>query len=260
MTIKKSLKLALAIALLFLALPLLHAQNETPAQAAGRYQKSCDAGNANECIHLSDAYVAGTGVTKALDKATSLIQQAAGLYQKSCDGGDMTACVNAGNMWMKYAHDNSDSANPLYRKACDGGNAAGCFNLAVAYAFGYGFPVDNAQAAAFYQKACDGGNASGCLKAGFMYSMGLDSPVPQDQARANALFRKACDGHKIATDEQYYGGPGYDIPIGCEQLGHAYKLGRGVPIDKAQAAAFYRKACALGESHGCDSLKELGQQ
>jgi TPR repeat protein len=261
MTIKKSLKLAFAIALPFLALPLLHAQNETPTQTAVRYQKSCDAGNPPDCIHLADAYVAGTGVPKNQDKANSLIQQAAGLYQKACDGGEATACVNTGDMWMKYAHDNHDAANPLYRKACDGGNATGCYNLAVAYAFGYGFPVDYAQAAAFYQKACDGGHASGCLKAGFMYSLGLDSPVPQDQARANALFRKACDGdHKIATDEQYYGSPDKDIADCCEQLGHAYKFGRGVPIDKAQAAALYRKACALGESDGCDSLKELGQQ
>ena len=260
MTIKKSLRLAYAFALLFFAQHLLHAQNETPEQTANRDQKGCDSGNPTDCLHLSDAYVAGIGVTKDQDKATALIQQAAGLYQKACDGGDSTACLKTGDMWMKYSHGNYDSANPLYRKACDGGNSTGCYNLAVAYAFGYGLPVDNAQAAAFYQKACDGGHASGCLKAGFMYSLGLDSPVPQDQARANALFRKACEDHKIVTDEQYYGSPDKDIADCCEQLGHAYKFGRGVPIDKAQAAALYRKACALGESDGCDSLKELGQQ
>ena len=259
MTIKKSLKLAYAFALLFFAQHLLHAQNETPEQTAKRYQKSCDSGNPTDCLHLSDAYVAGTGVTKDQDKATALIQQAAGLYQKACDGGDSTACLKTGDMWMKYSHGNYDSANPLYRKACDGGNSTGCYNLAVAYAFGYGLPVDNAQAAAFYQKACDGGHASGCVDAGFMYSMGLKSPVPQDQARGTALFRKACEDHKIVTDEQYYGILDDNIATGCEELGNAYKSGLGVPIDMVQAAAFYRKACDLGNSFGCDNLKKLGQ-
>jgi TPR repeat protein len=74
-TIKQSLKLSFACALLFLALSPLHAQNETPAQAAARYQERCDGGNPNDCMHLSDAYVAGTGVTKDLDKATALLSK-----------------------------------------------------------------------------------------------------------------------------------------------------------------------------------------
>jgi TPR repeat protein len=234
------------------------AQPETPAQAAARYQRSCDAGNPLDCIHLAEAYGAGTGVTKDENKSSALLMQATGMYQKSCDAGDATACFKAGNMWMKYG-DNSDSANPLYRKACDGGNSTACLDLGVAYEFGYSVPKDNDQAAGFYQRACNGGHASGCLKAGFMYELGLESPVSQDYARAITLFTKACGGQKIGNVDQYYGNPDADIAEGCNQLGNVYRYGHGVPIDMAQAAAFYRKACNLGDSGGCDSLKELGQ-
>jgi hypothetical protein len=252
-TTKQSLKVSFAVFLFLLPVtPLLHAQNETPAQTAARYQKSCDVGNAPDCIHLAEAYVAGTGVTKDADKANALIEKAAAFYQKACDGGDANACLNLGEMWVNYAKNNYDLANPLFRKACDGGNATGCQKLGVAYKFGYGFPEDNAQAAAFYQKACDGGNAEGCLDGGFMHGLGLEPPVPQDHARANALFRKGCDGRK--TSESYYN---HQIASACNQLGIVYERGIGVPVDKAQAAAFYRKACEGGYTDACDSLKHL---
>jgi hypothetical protein len=240
------------------ATPPLAAQTGSPAaRAAARYQECCDAGNPRDCVHLAEAYSAGDGVTKNGDKEKALLERAIDIFQKACDGGAVVACLNAGNMWMKYA-DNSDSANPLYRKACDGGNATGCLHLGEAYEFGHGLHGDNAQAVSFYQKACDGGQPSGCLKAGEMYE-GLFPPVPEDRARVNALYRKACDGHKIATDEQYDSVVNADIAHGCEFLGYAYKYGRGAPIDTAQAAALFRKACDLGDSGGCDGLKELGQ-
>lgn len=226
--------------------------------AAAHLQQTCDAGNPLDCIQLAQDYTAGTGVAKDDNKSSALLMQATGIYQKACDGGSAIDCLRAGNMWMKYAN-NSDQGTPLYRKACDGGNATGCLDIGVAYEFGYGVPVDNAQAVGFYQRACQGGHPSGCLKAGLMYALGLYPPVPQNYASANALFANACDGAKIGPGDQFYGNPDSDIAAGCEQLGVTYQHGNGVPANQSQAAAFYRKACTLGDSDGCDSLKELGQ-
>ncbi len=243
MIIKQSLNLASLIAVVFLALPPMHAQKGTPEQIAARYQKSCNTGNQLDCIHLAEAYGAGIGVPKDENKANALIQQAASLYQIACEGSDTVACVKVGDMWCKYAKA-YDSATPLYRKACDGGNAAGCYKVGRAYAYGLGATQDNAQAAAFYQKACESGNADGCHDLGAMYSLGLNAPVPQDQAQAIALFRKGCDLGNIDS---------------CTTLGLIYENGSGVPQSNAQAALLYRKACTLGDSDSCDKLKKLGK-
>jgi len=62
---KRSLRLSFATILpLFLAMPVLHAQDESAAEKAVRYQKSCDGGNSADCITLGNMVANGEGVTK----------------------------------------------------------------------------------------------------------------------------------------------------------------------------------------------------
>ena len=233
-------------------------QPDPAASAAARLQQTCNTGNPLDCIQLAQDYTAGTGVTKNAEQANALLLEAAAMYSKGCDGGDLTACIKAGNMWMKNG-DNSTLANPLYRKACDGGNSTGCVDLGVAYSMGRGVSTDNAQAVSLFEKSCNGGDPSGCLKAGLMYEVGLEAPVAQDLSKAVTMFSRACYGQKMVSDDHFYSNPNEDIALGCEMLGVVFRDGHGVRIDSAQAATYFRKACDLGESGGCSSLKELGQ-
>lgn len=241
-TMKRSLKLSFATVLfLFLAMPLLHAQNETAAQRAARYSKSCDAGKADDCIALGTMLVRGDGVTKDAAQADVLIKKAAGLYQKACDGGDARACTDLGDMWRTFASADA-TAVPLYRKACDGGDATGCKRLGDMYKHGWGITEDYTQAVPLYRKACDGGNMSACDSLAGMYSYGWG--VAQDHTQEIVLRRKACNGGDAG---------------GCTSLGIMYQYGNwGLPTDKAQAIELYRKACAIDHSNSaCDFLKRL---
>ena len=185
-TMKQSLRLSFTtIMLSFLALPALHAQDESAAAKAVRYQKGCDDGSSLDCITLALMVANGDGVTKDEARGDALIQKAADLYQNACDGGNTSACTNVGDMWRNYS-DNDAKAVPLYRKACDGGDPAGCGKLGDMYADALGVPEDYTQALVFYGKACDGGYVSACDYLGDMYDEGKG--VTQDHAQAFALF------------------------------------------------------------------------
>jgi uncharacterized protein len=72
------------------------------------------------------------------------------------------------------------------------GDAKACLNLGRSHDEGLGVPQDHEKANALYKKACDGGEMSGCINLGRSHGEGRG--VPQDYAKANALYKKACDG------------------------------------------------------------------
>jgi len=147
---------------LLLSAVALHAQD---AKTAARYQASCDAGYAPDCLALADLYASGKGVPQSTVHGSALVQKAIDLDMKACQQGNKSdACIQAGDLYAKYANDQV-AANLLYRKACNLDNAPGCNKVAVLYENGTGIPKDNATAADYYSRACKLGNKPACGKA-----------------------------------------------------------------------------------------------
>jgi TPR repeat protein len=65
---------------------------------------------------------------------------------------------------------------------------------------------------------------------------------PPEEVQAVAVHRQACDGGDVK---------------GCDALGKAYELGRGVAEDRDQAMALYHRACDGGSAKGCDHLGRM---
>jgi TPR repeat protein len=60
----------------------------------------------------------------------------------------------------------------LLRPLADEGNARAQYNLGESYYYGYGEPMDGAQAAMWFRKAADQGDVAAQLRLGSMYSTG----------------------------------------------------------------------------------------
>lgn len=102
---------------------------------------------------------------------------------------------------------------------------------------------DLAKARELWQQGCDAGHPVDCYELGIVYRDG--EGVEPDRARYVALLTRACDA---------------DVGAACYNLGHeelrAVETDRGTatPEQLAKGLAFYRRACALGQTKGCTNL------
>jgi tetratricopeptide (TPR) repeat protein len=96
--------------------------------------------------------------------------------------------------------------------------------------------VELESAAAARAAARDARSAAGSAPAG---SRRRDTPLTVDDAQAVPIYRSSCEAGE---------------PRGCEAVGDALRLGRGVARDLVQAASFYEKACAGGAAASCHHL------
>ena len=94
------------------------------------------------------------------------------------------------------------------------------------------------QAVERMKKMVEKGNAQAMNNLASWYADGY-SILPQDRARANELYLKA-------------GELGYSV--GYYNLGQAYRLGRGVEIDKKKAKHYYELAAMMGDVHARNNL------
>jgi TPR repeat protein len=107
--------------------------------------------------------------------------------------------------------------------------------------------ADPALASRFYQRACNATYYPGCNNLAWLYLGGHG--VPQDKAHAMRLFYYAYDAARVACIDG-------DI-TGCMMAGDLVDRGFGVKQDDAEALAFFERACAGGEAHGCERASEL---
>ena len=151
---------------------------------------------------------------------------------EDCKKGDGKACLRAAN---KFISTDKAKAAKYLQKGCDAKEYMACFYLAKAYNNGKGVPKDKDKASKYFSMACDGGYHKSCTNVGLRL-------ITSNPTKALAMFKKGCE-----ADSKY----------GCGMTGVMYRDGRGVPVDKAQAKKYFKKACSMGLKLGCQQAAKL---
>ena len=84
------------------------------------------------------------------------------------------------------------------------------------------------------ESTCLLGDQTACADLGMRYYLGRG--VTRNLVRANALFKKACDG---------------GVAHACYNLANSYEEGEGVVQNLEQARIYYRRACEAGDQEAC---------
>ena len=225
-------------------LGVIYRQTLSYDRAAALYQKGCDAGDAQGCAEVGDAYMTGMGVTQDSNRAATYLQ-------KGCDGGASSGCLKLAIMvspaeGFGLARDDIRAAR-LNQRGCDLGVMASCGNLAEAYEAGRGVLRSTERAVALYTRACDGKDAASCDELGYLYEKGIG--IPKDEARAVSFYEKACAVTGLFARST----------SGCRHLASAYEQGRGVSRDLKRALELFRQACGgvTGSKEACADAKRL---
>ena len=240
------------------------------ARAAKAYRVGCDYDDGAICSYLGDLYHEGHGVAR--DDA-----QAVALYSKACNGGLAIGCGNLARMY----HDGTgvekdlDRAEDLFQNACEAGDASSCDEFGLLVKEGHGIPrssqglgpqsatypkvlwflgfltyspgtgpsLANEKAFDYFFKSCGAGAQIGCLGLGYMYESGeSNGAMMRYPLKAATVYSGACGAH---------------IARGCGRQGALYRDGNGVAKDIETARRLFDKDCVLGDSWGCQRLKEL---
>jgi TPR repeat protein len=249
--------------------------------------RGCEIGDGTSCANLAYLFATGRHGLRAVDHA-----EATRLYVRGCEYGDEEACFNVGVNYEQGRGVAVDLARAAaaYDEACEGGSTKACTNLGYAYQHGRGVPADAARAFALYGRGCEGSacaspNLLGCVNVGRAYRDGLGTPA--NAGEAVRMFERVCDG-AIESDEtsptqmwqacgllggMHLGGTAPDPDatrgrllsiracdggnaFGCFNAGVAMSRGLGGAVDAQAAAAYYGRACTLGDEEAC----KLGPQ
>jgi TPR repeat protein len=177
------------------------------------------------------------------------------LATEACDVGEAHACLTEAILYDGRAGITKDETKyvSLLHKACDIGDLEACVYEGGFYAFKGG---DGNRAYSLYAKACNGGNSEGCHM-GFEVFSGNTNPmpiVPRDTSRVLLFAKMSCAAKDMGE---------------CSWLGDLYRndtgyltqLGISAVPDRAQAIAFYRRACAgsngQNDASACLYLKQM---
>ncbi len=181
---------------------------------------------------------------KGKDEAYMDLSKGLEWYLKVCNGpaqstkqGDSTmrGCVMAGRALLKgdaKLAKGPAQAKTLFAKACAAEYADGCADLGGGFMGSDFGPPNDAEAAKYLQKACDLGKQFSCSDAGRMAKL-VKYGRKQD-------WPKLCEGGKGQS---------------CLKLAMFHY--KAVPKENEKAAVFFDKACAAGESLGCDVLAQM---
>ncbi|MBI1250838.1 MAG: hypothetical protein GC189_05140 [Alphaproteobacteria bacterium] len=207
------------------------------ARAAPLLAAACDEGMGAACGSLSNMLFLGVGVEQ--DHAAALTRA-----DQGCAVHDARSCMafglhlSAGDVYPRDFR----RAGPALREACAARESEACGmleNAASAVASGEQPGLERAAALDWFGAACQGGRPRACGVAGAFLSEGLFGPA--DPESGAAMFQRGCD---------------LDHAMSCASLAEAFRSGRGVPRDAAQARAFAERALALEPGHE-DALRTL---
>ncbi|MGA2673181.1 MAG: serine/threonine-protein kinase [Terracidiphilus sp.] len=212
-------------------------------KAADLYGTRCsNMGDAGGCYALGLLYHEGRGTYGSDSRAVQL-------FERSCNYGATYGCKALAHAYRNGEGVGRDvaKAEALYTKACKGSRDYDCASifdgLGDIYYFGRGVARNYDKAGALYKKACDGGYSTGCydlFNVAYAFHAGKDAAV--NYAKAAALYPSACNG---------------GVSTACADLGALYRWGLGVTQDDAKARELFTKSCGMGETWGCDRLKEM---
>ena len=241
-------------------------------RAGDLYARACEGGVAMACGNVG--YLLESGKLGTRDYGGATLR-----YEAGCGGGNARSCGNLGVMYDRgqgVVRDHA-RANLLFQRGCTLGSGAACTNLGYNYEQGRGVRAAPRRAVALYEVGCERGNVRGCGNLGYLLWTGPTRK--QDHARARAYLRTACeqDDTRACNNVAIMLGDGIGGPVdvgasnhymevgcrggdanACRNLGLRYRDGaRGLPVDPAAAALYFRQACAAGASAACAELEAL---
>ena len=202
------------------------------------------------------------------DVAKNWVDTAVKSYNIGCNGDYLPACDAAAAVGVEHIGIREDAAASAI-KGCRAGSNTSCKKL------GLWFVQDNAKANELlptFETGCDLGALDACSVAGLSY---VFQTTPPDIRRAEALFRKACDGgagsgcsglavlmvrdHPERTPDAYplaSRGCAQDDLLGC-RLVAVFTLGGSLPSpDYAAGYAAAKRGCELGEVIACEKAAQ----
>lgn len=146
------------------SLEVLRSRQKSAVDALQKAREGCDAGDANGCNFLANAYEGGDGVKRDLSKAATL-------HLKACELGQPAGCMLLGAQYENgkgvvkdaaKAQASFGKAAPLYLSGCEEGHGQSCLRLGDLYQSGIGGTKDFQKALLFYRKGCDLENEVAC--------------------------------------------------------------------------------------------------
>jgi TPR repeat protein len=210
------------------------------ARAAPLLAASCDNDVGVACGRLSSILILGNGVP--VDKPQALARA-----ERGCTLDDAYSCAHLGvylSVGDLFPRDLNRAA-PALLKACAASVRDACSVLeeAATLAIERADPrFEPGGALKLFEAACSGGQPRSCGALGLFLAEGLYERA--DHVRAATAFEQGCKlGHAMS----------------CASLAEAYRNGRGVSRDNAQARSFAEKTLALepGNADAQQTLKRL---
>ena len=230
-----------------------------PAEALALWRQAALAGNARGALYTGVLFDTGQGVKQDF-------RQAMTWYVKAAELGSAAGAFNVGVLYDAGlgTAENLQAAASWYARAAAGGFGRGAYNLAMMYEAGAGVPVDRARALALYKLAAERG-----IRAARAHLASLGRPVtgaarppddpaaqafqqaqsvllsrgPSEAVRMVALLRQAADRHD---------------PLAEYDLGYCYQRGMGLPPDRVQALALYKRAVADAAGASVAAIAQAG--
>lgn len=203
------------------------------ALAATRW--ACEHDSQDGCATLAQRYKKGDGVEADLKRYEALLVKAFALAKAACDGGDASACLTVGGQYLsgEGIPPNKERAAFFIRASCQAEFAEACEVYGL-LAGTYKIDERPESMYAWIKKGCDLGDAASCHA--FAGHTRHASNYPNEKAESLAAWAMACTK---------------GIPVSCSQLGLEY-----TQSDAAQSAAYYNRACSLGDESACQYHKE----
>lgn len=161
-----------------------------------------------------------------------------------CAKGDGESCLAIGIAYLDgtgVAKDLRKGAEYV-RKACDANNAVGCGYAAELIFNDEGNVGDVAEGYRLRVKACRGLHSLSCNNLGSAWANGSQGASKVDFVKAKTYYQMACH---------------LKNPVGCFNIGNAYRLGEGVDADIQMAMTNFDLSCDLGGPQGCTELAIL---
>jgi TPR repeat protein len=244
---------------------------------------ACRDGYAPACRSLP-----GRRFTAAAELATVLCQEGDGdaCAGGTCAAGNLAACLAASpSAWQPPAVLDGPTLKGN-AALCQAGLLDRCMTAGFHLEHGVGVPADKVLAAALYTSACLHGVIDGCVQAGRLSSVpvalwllrrscpesGGPGCVPLaslDPGTAKRGLWATCDedpfacftlGTLLERDERrapsepastYAKGCNGGCSRSCRRLGELFRDGKLILRDEERAAAFFYRACALGDTKSC---------
>ncbi len=229
------------------------------AEALQAWQQAAEAGDSRSALYVGVLYDSGSGVPQ--DAAQALIW-----YRRAAEAGSAVGAFNVGVLYDAGQGVPADprQAAAWYRRAAAGGFGRAQYNLAMMYEAGSGVPRSTARAVALYTSAARQGisaardhlAALGHPFAGSIHAV-PDTPM-QDFQRAQQLLLSRGPAEAGQMAALFARAAAQHNPLAEYDLAYCYQHGMGVASDRAQAAAWYRRAAADAPEGALRAIAQAG--